>query len=115
MQITERNYVCPCCGYPDLSAPPYEHIGLPPWPDHGSPPYHQRYGFPSYECCACCGFEFGFDDDPGASAAASSFREYLSEWIAGGCVWFAPARQPDGWRLADQLRHAGISYEIERA
>ena len=111
MQITMRNYVCPCCGYPEVGSPPYERMGLPPWADHGSPPYSQRYGFPSFECCACCGFEYGFDDDPGASATAASFREYLADWIAGGSVWFSPARKPVGWRLDEQLRRAGISSE----
>src|SRR5215472_4990706 len=91
MEIVERKFVCPCCGYPKLDCPPYEGMGLPPWPDHGSPPYHKRYGAASYACCECCGFEFGFDDDPGASAAASSFGEYLADWIADGCKWFRPS------------------------
>ena len=111
MQITTRNYVCPCCGYPEIGSPPYERMGLPPWADHGSPPYSQRYGFPSFECCACCGFEYGFDDDPGASATAASFREYLADWIAGGSVWFSPACKPEEWRLDEQLGRAGISSE----
>src|SRR5262245_11585155 len=109
LEIAPRFFVCPCCGYPEIADPPYERMGLPPWLDHGLPPYAQRYGFPSYECCPCCGFEYGFDDDPGGSAAASSFREYLTEWIAEGCVWLAPARKPKDWSLDQQLTRAGIS------
>jgi hypothetical protein len=85
-------------------------MGPPPWLDHGVPPYHQRYGSASYDCCPCCGFEFGFDDDPGASAIASSFGEYLADWIASGCVWFTPSSKPQGWSLDQQLRRAGIQY-----
>src|SRR5215510_1167854 len=111
MEIAARKFVCPCCGYSELGCPPYERMGLPPWLDHGVPPYQQRYGSPSYDCCSCCGFEFGFDDDPGASATASSFGEYLHSWIAGGCVWFTLSRCPEGWSLVEQLRRAGIQYD----
>jgi len=111
MEIVERKFVCPCCGYPELDRPPYERMGLPPWLDHGLPPYHERYGFASFDCCSCCGFEFGFDDDPGASATASSFGDYLADWIADGCKWFTPSCKPEGWDLVEQLRRAGIQYE----
>ena len=115
MQITAPKFVCPCCGYPELDCPPYEHMGLPPWLDHGKPPYHERYGFASFDRCSCCGFEFGFDDDPGASATACSFSEYLADWIAKGCVWFAPTRRPEAWSLEQQLRRAGIHHDTNVA
>jgi hypothetical protein len=111
MEIARRKFVCPCCGYPELDCAPYERMGLPPWLNHSSPPYHDRYGFASFDCCACCGFEFGFDDDPGASATASSFADYLADWIARGCIWFTPSRRPEGWSLEEQLRRAGIQYD----
>ncbi len=111
MEITKRKFVCPCCGYPQLAGPPYERMALPPWLDHGKPPYHLRYGSASYDCCSCCGFEFGFDDDPGGSAKACSFSEYLADWIARGCVWFSPSRKPEGWSLEEQLHTAGIQYD----
>jgi hypothetical protein len=107
MEIRKCKFVCPCCGYPELNGPPYERLGLPPWPDHGAPPYSQRYGMPSYEVCACCGFEFGNDDDPG-TAVAQTFGGYLADWLARGCVWFTPNRRPANWRLEEQLRKAGI-------
>lgn len=110
MEIATRKFVCPCCGYAALDRPPYERIGLPPWAGHGTPPYSQRYGTPSYDVCACCGFEFGNDDDPG-TARPQTFSEYLQEWIGSGCEWFAPSKKPEGWGVEAQLKKAGIQYE----
>jgi ribosomal protein L37E len=107
MKLTTRKFVCPSCGYPELVSSPYERMGLPPWSDHGSPPYSQRYGTPSYDVCACCGFEYGNDDEPG-TAPPQTFAEYLADWITRGCVWCTPSRKPDDWSLETQLRRAGI-------
>lgn len=53
---------------------------------------------PTYNICACCGCEFGYEDcDPGG---VQGRRE---SWIAKGGVWFDPARQPAEWSLEDQL------------
>lgn len=46
-------------------------------------PYAIHFGMPSYEVCPCCGFEFGFDDEPG-SGQPVTFEEYLAAWISGG-------------------------------
>jgi hypothetical protein len=99
-------HFCPCCGYAGLAAPAYAKLGPPPWNHPGPPPYEQWYGLPSYEVCACCGFEFGNDDNPG-TAAPSSFEKYQREWIDKGCPWFRERNRPAGWQLADQLRAAG--------
>jgi hypothetical protein len=107
-KIVPLKFLCPCCGYPELSCAPYAQMGLPPWFDHGQPPYHNQYGYASYECCSCCGYEFGFDDDPGACASACSFAEYLGNWVLDGCNWFAPAKRPDNWNLSEQLARAWI-------
>ena len=104
--VQQKNY-CPCCGYPDLEMPAYENLGQPPWFDHGSPPYCHRYGAASYDVCSCCGFEYGFDDDPGASLG-DSFQEYRRNWIAEGAVWFTPKRRPPDWDLQKQLQGIGI-------
>jgi predicted RNA-binding Zn-ribbon protein involved in translation (DUF1610 family) len=45
-------YLCPVCGREEFSRPPYSEDGSP-----------------SFEMCTC-GFEFGFDDSPLASAEA---------------------------------------------
>ncbi len=57
--------------------------------------------------CACCGFEFGNDDEPGTSAP-TTFAAYLADWVRDGAPWFDPARKPEEWSLEDQLREAGI-------
>ena len=51
-QADEGFWCCPVCGSPEFNDPPYL--------DEGTP---------SFEMCSC-GFEFGFDDDPGASKEA---------------------------------------------
>jgi hypothetical protein len=107
MEITPHKVTCPCCGYPELGCPPYEHLPPPPWFNHGLPPYSQRYGAPSYEVCACCGFEFGNDDEPG-TASPQTFAAYLTDWIGKGCVWFDPQLKPEGWNLESQLNKARI-------
>ncbi len=82
MTLVVARYHCPCCGYDGLSCPAYSELGPPPWPYLGQPPFSEHLGFPSYEVCPCCGFEFGFDDDPGAASKSSSFGEYRAEWLA---------------------------------
>lgn len=104
----ESVHTCPCCGYFGLSAPAYADLPAPPWSDLGSPPYSQAYGFPSYEVCPCCGFEFGNDDEPG-TAAGATFAAYLREWIVAGCNWFDAEKRPSRWSLDFQLTAAGIT------
>ncbi len=100
---------CPCCGYDHLAGAAYAQLPPPPWLDHGAPPYAMRYGTPSYEVCACCGFEFGFDDDPG-TAPPVSFEAFRSEWLAAGCLWFDPSKRPTAWSVEHQFSAASISH-----
>ena len=56
-------WVCPVCGSVELGQAPYFGDGAA-----------------SFEMCSC-GFEFGFDDDPGASAkAVDEVQENWSRW-----------------------------------
>lgn len=71
------------------------------------PPYLRYFGSPSYEVCACCGFEFGNDDDPG-TAPPVSFSAYLEEWRKNGEEWFDDTRKPKNWSLDKQLKQAGL-------
>jgi hypothetical protein len=66
-----------------------------------------HFGDPSYEVCGCCGYEYGYDDEPGAGAGLS-FEDYLKDWIAVGCRWLFPGQKPDGWDLDEQLAQAGL-------
>jgi hypothetical protein len=81
--------------------------------DHGTPPYCIKYGFPSYEICPCCGYEFGNDDNPG-TAEAVSFDDYRREWIASGAEWFESEAKRDGWNMEAQLTRAGIRQNERR-
>ena len=99
--------VCPSCGYSGLVSPPYARMTAVPVADALPPPYSQHFGDPSYEVCACCGFEFGNDDDPGTCSPAS-FSAYRAAWIADGAPWFDPSKKPAGWTLGQQLRCASI-------
>ena len=62
-QAADGNWCCPVCGSPELDQAPYSEDGSA-----------------SFEMCSC-GFEFGFDDDPGASAQAlRTVVENLERW-----------------------------------
>lgn len=80
-------YECPVCDHPGLDCKPYAS-----WPPPEglalSPPYNEFLGMPSYEVCPQCGFEFGFDDDPGTDSPGDSFESYREKWIAEGRPWF---------------------------
>ena len=76
---------CPVCGSDELSTPPYEN-----WPPPAgvalAPPYSSTLGGASFEICPNCGFEFGYDDDAGASGVSRSFEQWRTQWVRGGSV-----------------------------
>ena len=73
------SFLCPVCGFPDLSEAP--------WTDGGG----------SDEICVCCGTHFGYDDHAGGDAGRREalWRELRSRWQAEGCPWFSRARPRD--------------------
>jgi len=80
----DKRYICLVCGYNRLEELPY---GID--------------GYPSYEICACCGFEYGYDDlDRG-----ESFKEYREKWLNNGAQWFVPKERPAHWNLSEQLKN----------
>jgi hypothetical protein len=102
-------FACPCCGFSGLGSKPYAKGVTLPVSQELKPPYSQYFGLPSYEVCDCCGFEFGFDDEPGVGAP-DTFSGYLGQWISEGQTWFSPRKRPDGWTLREQLKIAGIPF-----
>jgi hypothetical protein len=66
------------------------------------------FGTPSYDVCDCCGYEFGYDDEPG-TAEPVTFVEYRTLWMKRGCPWFSPDKKPQGWMLESQLRNIGVT------
>ncbi len=99
--------ICPCCGYDGLDTRPYQCMDDHRKANGVAPPYAVHFGDPSYDVCDCCGFEYGFDDDPGIGRRMS-FEEYREAWIAEGVRWFDESKRPDGWSLDAQLKRAGI-------
>jgi hypothetical protein len=94
--------MCPCCGFSGLKGKAYESIPAGVVVRGGTPPYSVYFGMPSYEVCPCCGYEFGFDDEPG-TADPQSFEQYLFE-----CRWLDERRRPVDWSIANQLRGCAI-------
>lgn len=56
---------------------------------------------PSFDICACCGCEFGYEDETSGSVEA-----HRKKWLEGGAKWFNESRRPPHWDLEAQLRHA---------
>lgn len=100
--------ICPCCGFKGLAEKPYINIPQISETKNKRVPYENIWGFPSYEVCGCCGYEFGFDDNPG-NGEGESFEQARQEWINNGCQWFEPSEKPIGWNAEAQLRAAGLS------
>ena len=79
-----QQYVCPVCGYPELSEPP-----------------RLASGGGSYEICWSCGFEFGVSDDD----LGYTYTDWRQLWIDRGMPWESEGLhpKPDGWDPVRQL------------
>ena len=108
MKVKNEHHQCPTCGFKGLETKPYEKIPEKVNYSEISPPYSKIWGQPSYEVCDCCGFEFGFDDEPGEGAEPETFEKYLANWAREGCNWFSPDERPVNWSLEVQLKEAGL-------
>lgn len=84
------SHTCLVCGYQHLKEPPYK-----------------GHGFGSYEICASCGFQYGYDDQglPYKDTVKKGYlEEYRREWSNKGYPWFSQStRQPDNWDGKKQL------------
>ena len=90
-------WACPVCGSIELAQAPYFEDGAA-----------------SFEMCSC-GFEFGFDDDPGASAqAVGSVQENWARWRARFLARFRshPAALAE---VVSRLHAIGIHFEVADA
>jgi hypothetical protein len=77
---------CPLCGYPGLDRPAYD-----------------EYGCSSFDICACCGVQFGYDD------SRTPHLELRRRWLARGAPWhYARDPPPAGWSPIEQLKEAGL-------
>jgi hypothetical protein len=105
---TALPFACPCCGFRGLDYPAYDQLPDPPFGDLGQPPYIGRFGSASFQCCACCGFEYGYDCDPDASGRRGTFRDYLLKWVDRGSHWFRSKERSENWSLERQLVEVGL-------
>jgi len=78
---------CPICGY----GPAFGYAS----------PEELRH---SYDICACCGCEFGYDDNVA----------HYEQWVAKGCPWFKSKARPPNWSLEEQLTHTIRPWPPER-
>jgi rubredoxin len=106
--MSKDKYFCPACGYPELEAPPYKNMKGHPYPLVVVPPYENAWGPASYDVCSCCGYEFGFDDNPGGDSPGTPFTDYLKEWFNDGQKWFEPDKKPAQFDIVKQLEAAQI-------
>lgn len=82
--------ICPVCGFRELEEAPYD-----------------KFGYPSYVICPCCGFEFGFDD----SSRRKTFEDYREEWILDGFKFNDEELKPKDWNegaLKKQLKNLSM-------
>lgn len=109
-----KDIFCLVCGHKGFDQKLYADIPSDPIEELKNilPPYKKAWGMPSYDVCDCCGFEFGFDDDPGAGEPGVSFSEYLIDWYKSGAKWFYPEAKPENWSLVKQLKAAGLTVPI---
>ncbi len=80
------SFVCPVCGYPELTEPPYD-----------------QHLCASFDICASCGTEFGLDD------ASRTHEELRKDWIDAGTPWYSKAlKPPSDWMAEVQMQAAGF-------
>jgi len=52
----------------------------------------------TFDICACCGCEFGYED-----CLPEAVRSNREKWIESGGAWFDPTNRPADWTMAAQL------------
>jgi transcription elongation factor Elf1 len=90
----DKTTICPVCGYDNLKEGPFD-----------------EYGYPTYEICPCCGFEFGFSDE----SEGNSYESYRTDWIRKGFPWFS-GRTPKLWNkklMEKQLENLNLQNQIK--
>jgi hypothetical protein len=87
INMEERN--CRVCGL---------YIDEAPWGEDGKTP--------TYDICPCCGVEFGNED-----YILESVKRYRDSWLNGKMRWFEPKRQPENWKIEEQLKNIPCGFE----
>lgn len=74
---------CRVCGLVQLD---------PPWGEDGKNP--------SFEICACCGTEFGYED-----VLLKSVHANRKKWLEGGAQWVDKKEKPENWSIEEQFKN----------
>ena len=75
---------------------------MPPWGEDGRSP--------TYDFCACCGTEFGYQD----SSRVGVIRR-RHEWLASGAKWADPSVKPQPWDPMEQLSSVPLAWRCEHS
>lgn len=79
-------FKCPICGYGVFKSPPF-----------------LLDGYPSYDICPCCKFQYGLDDYP-YETLEESFTIWREKWVNNGYPWFSDyTKPPENWDGKKQL------------
>lgn len=81
MDSIASSHYCRVCGYDP---------GYPTWGDEGE--------LPTFDICACCGVEWGYEDSSDASA-----EQYRERWLRAGAVWADRSLPNDGLTVEQRL------------
>ena len=81
---SERDSLCPACGFRGLTEPPW----------HGDSP--------SDQICPSCGIQFGYDD--AGRRTANFYAGWRGHWVVAGMPWWSTQPPPDGWSAEEQVR-----------
>lgn len=79
---------CRVCGYQP---------GTEPWGEDGT--------VASFDLCACCGVEFGYQDSLPEGA-----RRFRGRWLASGAQWSDRRIEHDGLRTEERLTRVPAGY-----
>jgi hypothetical protein len=85
MDNDKSYYYCRVCGL-------FQDEDLPPWGLDGRSP--------SFNICACCGVEFGYQD-----CFPEDVKLFREKWIKKGSPWRFPEEKPTKWSLEEQLKN----------
>lgn len=64
------------------------------------PPWGENGATPSFEICACCGVQFGYED-----LTLAKVRAVRESWKRNSYQWFDERAKPDTWEASDQAKN----------
>ena len=64
-----------------------------------TPPWGADGRAASFDFCACCGVQFGYQD-----ATPAATKKYREGWLAKGSPWFDSSAKPADWDISEQMK-----------